>query len=115
MADNLTGSVGEGDRLPSLIVEFRYRDAGLVLSDDVPVGSPATFTMRPVSSIYPTVDAEAAVVVSSVDGVLVLRYDWQAGDTDMGGQYLGWFTLDVGGLTLTAPTRGAIKIEVTVK
>jgi len=55
-----------------------------------------TFSMRPVGSSTPKVNAQSAVIVNppGIDGLV--RYDWQAGDVDTEGEYLVWWTVTSG-------------------
>ena len=60
----------------------------------------------------PKINREAASVVSSAGGVVRLRYQWQAGDTDTADEYDAELELDVGGSALTAPTAGYLPVVV---
>lgn len=101
----------EGDLLPALEYDVRYRDRREPLA--IPLDTTVVFTMRLKGSTgTPKVNREAAAVVSSAGGTVRLRYQWQTGDTDTAGNYEAEFELDIGGSPMTVPTVGYIPVVV---
>jgi hypothetical protein len=82
-------------------------------ADDIPVnlnGASVRFHLRTISSRTVKVD-EAAAVVASEDGLV--RYDWQAQDTDVIGSYQAEFEVTYSDASVeTFPNDGYIRVEV---
>ena len=103
----------QGDRFPSVLATFSYADAALSLSDDLTGSETVTFTMRAVDLATPTIVDGSATFVSSSSGIITLRYDWQAGDTDRVGEYQAQFKVALsGGRYAHAPSGGYLRIVV---
>lgn len=57
----------------------------------IPDGSVVTFSMREIATNTLKIDHEAAVIVTPIDGEI--RYDWEADDVDVAGEYVGWWEI----------------------
>lgn len=80
---------------------------------DITGATGVVFNMRPRGSTTPTIARAAAVIVSPA-GPATLRYDWQAGDTAIAGQYLGEFEVTrADGSVATFPNDSFIQIKIT--
>lgn len=102
--------IKRGDLLPVLEVEAYYRDRTQHL--DIPTGTTAVFTMTKKGTATPKITRKAAEVISSANGVVTLRYSWEADDTDTAGDYLGEFELTLGAGPLTVPSVGYIPVTI---
>ena len=86
------------DRRPSIQTTLGFDGGGVPAL----TGSVA-FIMRATGSTGPPAIKAPAVVVDADAGTV--RYDWQAGDTDLPGEYLAeWEVTDTAGLKMTFPT-----------
>lgn len=103
------------DRGKPVIGRFSYDNPSLgSLSDLVTASTPvvAIITNRDTGAVL--VNRATAVVVSSAAGVVTLRYDWAAGETDTPGRYaLTWEATTAAG-AVTLPTSGEI-VPVTIR
>lgn len=64
-----------------------------------------TFYMRPLLSRTPVINGNAAVIVNPPlgDDGFNIRYDWQPGDTNVEGNYMGWWGIDITGVLQETP------------
>lgn len=92
--------VGRGDTLPSIKIKATTKISGKVVPVPNLAGGTVVFTMT---------DAQGTKVVDRAPATLedaanaVLRYDWQAEDTDTAGEYDAEFEITVAGKVLTIP------------
>lgn len=113
--DTLTGMpsfpIRIGNTAPSLETRASYVDpADGVRKPFSFLGWTLTFTMETLSRVT-TITGPAE---SPEEGVL--RYPWNAGDTDKAGSYSGWFDgVGPNGEVQTFPTKGFLSIEVVPK
>lgn len=92
-----------GSRNPSLSDRITVDGAAFDLSS-----STVAFSMRPIGSSTPRVNAAAAVVVNAANGDV--RYDWQAADVVApGGLFLAWWDVTTSGKT---QTKGEFLLEL---
>lgn len=95
----------EGQLLPSIADQITVGGQPFDLSSGV---SGVQFSMRRPWESTPTVDHQAASIVSAPNGQV--RYDWQTGDTAADGDYVYWWTVVmVGGKTQDTP-EGALRV-----
>lgn len=103
-----------------LAIPAQLRVSGLASN---PTGSEVTFSMRKSSGGAAVVDAEAATIADidlETDPVTgeqtwaaLLTYQWQAGDTDVVGEYRGWFVVTFpGSLPLTLPPSRSLQVRI---
>jgi hypothetical protein len=82
-------------------------------SDGTPLdlsGATAIFLMYD-SDGTEIVNASAAIEAPTTDGIL--RYDWQAGDTDISGEFKAEFEVDYGaGDKITIPNQGYLIVRI---
>jgi hypothetical protein len=96
-----------------LIATFRYTSpAAGSLSDVIPDGTPVVAVIVPRDTGPALVDREPATIVSSVGGVVTLRYDFTSPETDTPGTYQATFEAAASGGPVTLPTLGAIPVII---
>lgn len=92
--------IKQGDTSPSLLYNLSPAPSTLV-------GATVVFNMKQGSTVV--INRASAVIVSASQ----LRYDWDAGDTDTVGSFLGEFEITYAdGSVGTWPNRGFIPINV---
>lgn len=89
-----------GDLLPSLTYDLRYENPDADLAAAIGINTAVTFSMmrRPTGddmTAVPVIIAAPAVVEAAFVGVVRVRYDWKAGDTDVPGAYWGEFQFSI--------------------
>lgn len=99
-------TIKKGDRLPVLARQFTLDGVAIDLT-----GSTVVFDMWNASTGAQVITAGAGTVLNFVTGNV--EYAWSATDATLpAGQYLGAFTANYSGRTLTAPNNGMIAIEI---
>lgn len=103
--------VGRGDLLPSIKIRASTKINGKTVPVPNLAGATVTFTMT---------DAEGTTIINKAPAFLedaataVLRYDWQAEDTDTAGEFDAEFELTIGGKPLTIPNdEPKIRVKIT--
>ncbi len=101
--------VKAGDSIPPCQGTALRPDGG---PKDLTTATSVTFRMTPVApGLAPDIDAPAVIVGDPVEGVL--KYAWQAGDTNAPGLYRAeFFVVYEDGSDETFPTDGYITIEI---
>ena len=101
--------IAQGDRLASISIPCTLSD-GTVL--DLTDAEDLVFRFRLADRSRPGRSGTPVVVGEATDGVL--RYDWEVGDTDVPGLYLGrWTVTDADGKEFSFPNNGYTTIEVS--
>lgn len=96
-----------GDLRPYLRRQIISKSTGLPI--DV-TGATITFSMETLDGLA-IVDEAAGVVEDGSEGII--RYEWEAGDTDVAGTYRGEFLVDAGnGNIFSVPQNGYITIII---
>lgn len=103
--------IKRNDTLPVLKIKLKDRgNLGQIQQFDLTNATGATFTMVDTCG-SPKIYNQTAQITSSSGGTI--QYNWQIGDTDEAGVFLGEFEiLFSGGAKLTVPQIGSIKIEI---
>lgn len=102
----MTFYIKQNDTSPSMLATLQDASGNAV---DLTAAS-IRFHLRPISSSTVKVD-EAATIVTAVDGIV--RYDWQASDTDTIGSYQAEFEVTYADTTIeTFPNDGYVRVEV---
>lgn len=97
-----------GQTQPSLFDIITYNSQTVDFSEP---GSTAVFFMRPILSRTPIINGASAVTLSPVDSDgHNVRYDWQADDVAIEGQYMGWWGYEFLGGSLAETPEFAIVI-----
>lgn len=103
----MTFYVKQNDTSPAMLATLQDADGNAVNV----TGATVRFHMRAVGSTTIVVD-EAATIVTDLDGLV--RYDWQAADTDTIGSYQAEFEVTYSdGSVETFPNDGYIRVEIT--
>jgi len=102
--------MGKGDQLPSLIIQATTRVDGQTVPLPGLAGGSVVFTMKAEGGSV-KINRAGATIVDAANAIL--RYDWQAIDTDTPGEYDTEFELTIAGKKLTVPN-GPRKIKVRV-
>lgn len=103
----MTFYVKQNDTSPAMLATLQDADGNAVNV----TGATVRFHMRAVGSTTVVVD-EAATIVTDLDGLV--RYDWQAADTDTIGSYQAEFEVTYSdGSVETFPNDGYIRVEIT--
>ena len=102
----MTFYIKQNDTSPSMLATLQ--DANDVAVDLT--SASVRFHLRPISSNTVKVD-QAATIVTAVDGLV--RYDWQAADTDTTGSYQAEFEVTYADASIeTFPNDGYIRVEI---
>lgn len=102
----MTFYVKQNDTSPSMLATLQDASGNAV---DVTAAT-IRFHLRPISSNTVKVD-EAATIVTADEGIV--RYDWQAADTDTIGSYQAEFEVTYADATIeTFPNDGYIRVEI---
>jgi hypothetical protein len=102
----MTFYIKRNDTSPSMLATLQDADGDAV---NITAAS-VRFHLRPIGSQTVTVD-EAATIVTALDGLV--RYDWQAADTDTIGSYQAEFEVTYeDGTVETFPNDGYIRVEI---
>lgn len=102
----MTFYVKQNDTSPAMLATLQDADGNAVNV----TGATVRFHMRAVGSATVVVD-EAATIVTALDGLV--RYDWQAADTDTIGSYQAEFEVTYADATQeTFPNDGYIRVEI---
>lgn len=95
-----------GDRLPNLVANLFDRDG-------VPASLPGTLTFVMRDAVTHAVLISAGPVALEDPGVARVRYEWEAGTTDLPGFYEAWFVhLAPDGRRESYPSQGALHVRV---
>lgn len=102
----MTFYIKQNDTGPSMLVTLQdANDNGVDIT-----GASVRFHLRPISSSTVKVD-QAATIVTAADGLV--RYDWQAADTDTIGSYQAEFEVTYADASIeTFPNDGYIRVEI---
>ncbi len=99
-------SIKVGNTGPSLV-------ANLFAPDGTPASLPGTITFRMREVFTRVVKIAAGPATLQDPSTASVRYDWQAGDTDVGAEYEAWFDhTDLSGRVESYPTQGAYRVRV---
>lgn len=102
----MTFYIKRNDTSPSMLATLQDASGNEI---DLTAAS-VRFHLRPISSQTATVDG-AATIVTALDGLV--RYDWQAADTDTIGSYQAEFEVTYADATVeTFPNDGYIRVEI---
>jgi len=102
----MTFYVKQNDTSPAMLATLQDADGNAVNV----TGATVRFHMRAVGSTTVVVD-EAATIVTALDGLV--RYDWQAADTDTIGSYQAEFEVTYADATReTFPNDAYIRVEI---
>lgn len=102
----MTFYVKQNDTSPAMLATLQDADGNAVNV----TGATVRFHMRAVGSTTVVVD-EAATIVTAADGIV--RYDWQAADTDTIGSYQAEFEVTYADSSVeTFPNDGYIRVEI---
>jgi hypothetical protein len=102
----MTFYVKQNDTSPAMLATLQDADGNAVNV----TGATVRFHMRAVGSTQVVVD-EAATIVTALDGLV--RYDWQAADTDTIGSYQAEFEVTYADSSVeTFPNDGYIRVEI---
>ena len=102
----MTFYVKQNDTSPAILATLQDADGNAVNV----TGATVRFHMRAVGSTTVVVD-EAATIVTALDGLV--RYDWQAADTDTIGPYQAEFEVTYADSSVeTFPNDGYIRVEI---
>lgn len=102
----MTFYIKQNDTSPSMLATLQDASGNAV---DI-TGASVRFHLKPIGSSAVTVDAPATIV-TALDGLV--RYDWQAADTDTIGSYQAEFEVTYGdGTVETFPNDGYIRVEI---
>jgi hypothetical protein len=102
----MTFYVKQNDTSPAMLATLQDADGNAVNV----TGATVRFHMRAVGSTQVVVD-EAATIVTALDGLV--RYDWQAADTDTIGSYQAEFEVTYADASVeTFPNDGYIRVEI---
>lgn len=102
----MTFYVKQNDTSPAMLATLQDADGNAVNV----TGATVRFHMRAVGSTQVVVD-EAATIVTPLDGLV--RYDWQAADTDTIGSYQAEFEVTYADSSVeTFPNDGYIRVEI---
>jgi len=100
--------IKRGDRLPNLQATLKNEDGSIA---DL-TGANVRFNMFPVGSVVAKVNSGASIEGAPTNGNVY--YSWQAGDTDICGEFYGEFEVEFNsGLKETFPNKGYIKILIS--
>ena len=103
----MTFYVKQNDTSPAMLATLQDADGNAV---DLTAAS-VRFHMRAIGSNQTTVDA-AATIVTAASGIV--RYDWDATDTDTVGSYQAEFEVTYADASIeTFPNDGYIRVEIT--
>lgn len=103
--------IGKGDQLPSITIQATTRVNGQTVPLPGLAGGSVVFTMKAENGGAVKVNRAGAVIVDAANAIL--RYDWQAADTDTAADYDAEFELTIAGKKLTVPN-GPRKIKVRI-
>lgn len=96
-----------------LLVTFRYTSSAAgSLSDVITPGTPVVVVIAPPGGGVPLVNRAPATIAGSADGVVTLRYDWSAPQTDTPGRYEATFEVAAPGGPFTLPVAGTIPVLI---
>ena len=102
----MTFYVKQNDTSPAMLATLQDADGNAVNV----TGATVRFHMRAVGSTTVVVD-EAATIVTAADGIV--RYNWQAADTDTIGSYQAEFEVTYADASVeTFPNDGYIRVEI---
>jgi len=102
----MTFYIKQNDTSPSMVATLQDADGDVI----VLTGASVRFHMRTIGSTNATVDA-AAVIVDETNGIV--RYDWDAADTDTVGSYQAEFEVTYADASIeTFPNDGYIRVEI---
>ena len=103
----MTFYIKRNDTSPSMLATLQDADGNAVNV----TGATARFHLRAIGSDAVTVDS-AAVIVSPSEGIV--RYDWDAADTDVAGSYQAEFEVTYADASIeTFPNDGYIRVNIT--
>ena len=109
--NNQIFKIKRNDTLPALQVSIGTRgNLGQKIGFNLSGITAVTFTMVDSCSNAKVYDQSARIICYSGG---TIQYDWQDGDTDVDGIFMGEFELKYAtGQRLSIPTQGGIKIEI---
>lgn len=103
----MTFYVKQNDTSPAMLATLQDADGNAV---DI-TGASVRFHMRAIGSNQTTVD-DVATIVTADSGIV--RYDWDAADTDTVGSYQAEFEVTYADASIeTFPNDGYIRVEIT--
>lgn len=103
----MTFYVKQNDTSPAMLATLQDADGNAI---DI-TGSSVRFHMRAIGSPQTIVDASATIVTADAG---LVRYDWDAADTDTIGSYQAEFEVTYADASIeTFPNDGYIRVEIT--
>ena len=103
----MTFYIKRNDTSPSMLATLQDADDNAISVN----GATVRFHLRAIGATAITVDS-AAVIVSPLEGIV--RYDWDAADTDVAGSYQAEFEVTYNdGSIETFPNDGYIRVNIT--
>jgi hypothetical protein len=103
----MTFYIKRNDTSPSMLATLQDADGNAVNV----TGATIRFHLRAIGSDAVTVDS-AAVIVTPFEGIV--RYDWDAADTDVAGSYQAEFEVTYADASIeTFPNDGYIRVNIT--
>lgn len=108
-----TFTTQRGDYGRPIIFDASYDDPSLSLSDDITMSTSVVFLMGPREPGTPlTINRLPALVVSSANGVVRLRFNFAHPHLDTPGTYDAQFEAAPSGGAVTGPTLGRINVVI---
>lgn len=101
-----TFTIKRGDRLPYISASLSNGDSPA----DISGATEVFFVMKKAGGSKEVVIKKPAVVSDGAAGEV--RYEWEAGDTDVSGRYTGEFEVCYGTVRATYPSNGYVIINI---
>lgn len=95
-----------------LVATCAYVNRTIDITGEINETTPVVFIMTNVDSGVVVVNRQPASVIVVGSKYVVVRYGFQAGETDTIGTYRGEFEFDLTGGPATAPSGGYLTIEI---